>query len=186
MEEDKKGSLLFKGNYLSIYDFDGYEYAHEHKCNSKVVAVLVYRNDKETPILGSFEKVPCHFDDIQLTALTGMVDDNEDEIQTAIKEVREEAGYEISKDELVKLGEINPVKFSDMTMFLFAVDVTNKERFQRTGDGLNSDKDYGEHTNYCDWVSMGDAIFSKDPTFATMIARLNAYISIRSEKENEG
>jgi len=157
-----------------------YEYSHDLKCNGRAVAVLVYRNDQTTPIMGSFEVIPCHFDGKQLVTVTGMIDGGDDPFETAVKEVHEECGYKIEKNELFYLGIVMPLKSSDKIIHLFSVDVTNKERYERSGDGTP-----GEEMSHCDWVEIQDCLLSKDPLFAVMISRMNMLIESQKQKQEK-
>jgi len=158
---------IFKNEWLSLKDLNGYIYMHQEKSDGKAIAVLIYRSNKEKPICGRFERVPCHFDGITLCALTGMVENN-DFINTAIKEIFEEAGIICTKNELIDLGTIKNSKASDTVTQLYALDVKDRniDNDAAIGDGTEGEKDA-----YCEWVSYKDAVNCKDPLMATLIKR---------------
>ena len=84
----------------------------------------------------------------------------------AITELREEAGYYADESELESLGEVRPSKSADTVTYLYAFDANGKAQYKVIGDG----SEY-ERGAYCKWVSKEQAIWSKDPLMALMIAR---------------
>ena len=156
---------------------DGYTYAHEIRCHGQIVAVLVFRTDtEEMPILGRYERNPAHRDmsramdyydiPLALSSITGGVEEGQCPCETAIMETGEEAGYRITEDQLIELGSVRTSKGMDTTVHLFAVDVTGMEQGEAKGDGSQ-----GEEEAHTEWISIDDAVGSKDPLLATMIAR---------------
>lgn len=163
--EDK---TLFKTEWLSIKRTnDWYDYMHQEKSDGKAVAVLIYRENLNTPICGRFEEVPCHFDGISLCSLTGMVEKEDTFEYTAVKEIYEEAGINCKKEELIGLGTIKNSKASDTITYLYALNAGNRDIGEPIGDGTK-----GEEGSYCDWVTYKDAIMCKDPLMSTLIKRL--------------
>ncbi len=156
---------------------DGYTYAHEIRCHGQIVSVLVFRTDtEETPILGRYERNPAHRDmshpmdyyaiPLELSSITGGVEEGQCPCETAIMETEEEAGYRITEDQLIELGTVRPSKGMDTTVHMFAVDVTGMEQGEAKGDGSQGEEE--AHTN---WISIDDAVACKDALMATMIAR---------------
>jgi 8-oxo-dGTP pyrophosphatase MutT (NUDIX family) len=164
---DKKP--LWTGEYLSVYLLDDF-YETLHDGTGKFVAVLGYRRVGRDAweYLGRVEKCPPHQDGFALCALTGGIEKDEEPLQAAIRELKEESG--ITSDKLKPLGTIRPSKMSDSTGWLFAVDLTDEpdqDKYAGKGDGSK-----GEEGAYCKFISYKDGISSKDPILATMIARL--------------
>lgn len=172
---------IFHNKWVSLMeslDENGcrYIYTTEPWSGSKGVAVLVHRWQKkngwgyaEREFLGRYEICPAHSDEAELCSITGGLDKpDEDAFQIAIREVKEEAGYDIYEHELLYLGSVRPSKASDKEVFLFAVDVTGKEQGEAIGDGT-----LGEVGAYTKWVARNRVVFCKDPLMGTMVTRLD-------------
>ena len=167
---ESKDPVLWEDEWLAIKQVDGwYTYSHSIKSDGKGVAVLAYCKEPSLKVLGRYENTPCHGDGVALASLTGMVDHGgEGELETAVRELEEEAGVVADKENFKDLGTSRPSKSSDTTMYLYAVEVEFKEgKLTGSGDGTK-----GEDGAYCKFVSLKDAIESKDPILATMVARL--------------
>jgi len=169
--------ILFANEWLSVRETPGgYTYVHQEKSNGAGVAVLAYRWDaKHTPkgwrggnleIVGRFEECPPHRDGLALTSLTGMLEEGEDPLNTAVRELWEEAGIQVSPGDMKPLGTVKPSKASDTVMHLFSVDVGEALLGKGVGDGTR-----GEANAYCRWVSRQAAIDSKDALLSVMILR---------------
>ena len=171
---------LARGNYLALRIVNGWEYMHEH-ASPESVAIMVFRNNSETPLLASIDTIPCHFMNGEPTedicTFTGLMEKDEKPIITACRELEEETGYRVNAEEMLSLGFVFPMKSADMKTHLFAIDVTNKERFEAVGDG--SEKEANMTT---EWISMNDALLSADPLFAVMIARTNLVLQAIKEQ----
>jgi 8-oxo-dGTP pyrophosphatase MutT (NUDIX family) len=153
--------VLFQSEWLAIKSTaDGYEYMSQMK-SDQGVAILAFRRNPLT-LVGRYEEIPPHGDDLALCSLTGMVDAGEQPVQTAVRELFEEAGIQVGYDEMMDLGSVRPSKASDYIIHIFAVDVG-----RGPGDGTQAEADA-----YCQWVNYTAAIESKDPTLVTAAARL--------------
>ena len=158
---------LYAGNYLSLKKRGNYIYSHESRSNGKLVAILVYDSSCPNLVLGRYEICPAHDDPLpQLCTITGGVDTGETPIESAIKEIREEAGYCADEMDLEYLGEIRPSKSADTRTYLYAFDAKGKVQYEAVGDGSKY-----ERGAYCTWVSIKEAIWCKDPLMAVMLVR---------------
>jgi len=165
---------LYHNEWVSLFEKDGYVYSHETRCGGKIVAVLGYREkDDKLEIVGRFEKTPAHSQELKLASLTGGVEDKSTE-ETAIIEMKEEAGIDITKDELEDLGQVMSSKSSDTIYYLFAVDCSKKDIKKGEGDGSEGEKDA-----YCEWVSIRDAINSFDSVLHSLIIKKFSYYFYR-------
>lgn len=166
---ESKDPVLWEDEWLQVKSKDDwYTYTHGIKSNGKGVGVLAYSKDP-LMILGRYENTPPHEDGIALASLTGMMDkEEEDALTTAVRELSEEGGYDEDKEKFLSLGEARPSKSSDTTIYLFACEVEHREG-EMSGEG---DGTQGEADAYCKFVSLQEAIDSKDPILATMVARL--------------
>lgn len=158
---------LYVNNYLSLKKRGNYIYSHESRANGKLVAILVYDSSRPDAVLGRYEICPAHDDaSPQLCAITGGVEKGKTPIESAITELREEAGYYADECDILSLGEVRPSKSADTVTYLYAFDANGKAQHKVTGDG--SEYELGA---YCKWVSKKQAILCKDPLMALMIAR---------------
>lgn len=168
-----KEKTVFKSDWVSILKTepegtdDEYFYLHESRCDGKIVAVLLYkRTGKDSWDYGVRKEVtPAWGMKPELSALTGGVEKGDTPDETAVKEVKEESGYEIKAADLKKLGICYGTKSTDTIYFLYSCDVTGKEPGKKTGDGSKLDTE-------------GELIWTHDfrkikcPIFSTMVLRL--------------
>ena len=169
----RNDNILYHNEWLTLKLRDGwYTFSHEERSNGNLVAILVYRTEPKLQILGRWETCPPHDDGMALTTITGGVDIGKTPFEAMIEELWEEAGYKFDmkehKDRLTSLKNSRPSKSADTTMWYYAFDATGLERREESiGDGTK-----GEEGAYCDWISVEDAVFAKDPHMAVMIARM--------------
>jgi len=155
---------LFHNEWLSVKETpDGYVYSHETRCNGKIVAILVYKEDE---FLGRFEICAAHSPNIELCAITGGVE-KDDPLMTAIHELKEEAGIDAVPEELTDLGTVRPSKSADTVVYLYALFGGNKILGEAKGDGS-----VGERGSYCKWCPAENIATCKDPLVSTMLIRL--------------
>ena len=172
-----KDKLLYEGEYLSIYEKDGW-YTYCHDRNGEIIGCLVFTRDKR----GNIEKVLGRWEyDVQsgeqkLTSITGGVEDGQTPLEACIIEMGEEAGYTVTEDDLIELGTMQPAKSEDTVIFLYGFDATGMEDMRREdsiGDGTK-----GEEDAYCAWVDMGPEVINMDnPVNHVALLRLAQYDS---------
>lgn len=148
-----------------------YLYSTSPWCNSQGVAIVPFRrtSDNELEFLGRFELCPAHSDDIELGAIMGGMDKEDEEANvTAWRELIEEGGFKVPLENVIPLGTSRPNKSSDTTMYLFAVDLDlGYEKVEATGDGT-----LVEEGGYSDWISFEDLAYAKEPLLQTIVLRL--------------
>jgi len=149
----------------------GYTYMHEKRSDGKLVAIFVYtkKDDYIDKILGRFEEVPPHDDGITLVSITGGVEKGQETIDTAIMELKEEAGITAKANDLAYLGDVKPSKGADTVFSLYAIDMTGKEDTMEDPKGDGSE---GEKNAYVEWIDVVEMINAKDPLLHTMFMRL--------------
>lgn len=123
---------------------NGYVYSRETRCAGRIVAVLPWRTarapggpfDSSARVewLLKSEVTPCWSFDPVVSAITGGYEGGDIE-DDAVREMLEETGYEITRDELVPLGVSYASKSSDTVYSLFTVDLTDREQGEALGDG---------------------------------------------------
>jgi len=162
--------ILCQNQFLALIDRDGYSFVREVRCDGRIVSILPFRTrDNTKEFLSRLEVCPAHGPEIARYSFTGGWDPKETIEETAVRELREEAGFFIDRDELVGLGQTRPSKSADTTAYLFAVDVTGKRQFRPEGDGSRF-----EATASVEWVNYEVGIQTQDPLFLSAILRLNA------------
>jgi hypothetical protein len=147
---------------------NGYEFVHETRCDGKIISILPYRKEKDTfQILLRKEVTPCWIMNQQvLSSITGGFEGG-DPRDTTILELKEEAGYEAQKQELISLGTCFGTKSSDTIYYLYSIDLTNREKGEATSDGSDLEK-----LAHCEWSSVIDIVGAKDPLASTLLIRL--------------
>jgi 8-oxo-dGTP pyrophosphatase MutT (NUDIX family) len=157
-------------------EINGYTFSHETRCNGKIVAILPFRiNEKnEEEYLIRYEITPCWGLKPEISSITGGVEED-DPVHTAIEEMYQEAGYEIFPNELIKLGTSHASKSSDTVYYLFAVDLTKKEKVgEAKGDGSKLEK-----MAECRWAPPLVIFMSKDPQLYILSRRLEKELDQR-------
>lgn len=157
--------LNLKAPHLGI---DGYVFSHEGRCNGNIVAILPYRRvgkDAWEALLRD-EVVPPWGLSSSLCAITGGCDhDDEEPVEVARRELKEEAGYDVPVEELRSLGTCRGTKSTDTVFHLFTLDVTSMEQGEATGDGSRLEDEastaWSSEPEKCD-----------DPLVSVMWARL--------------
>lgn len=148
---------------LGIQD---YTYMHHNVANGKTVAVLPFRETDEGYEFLLMREIRPMFSSAHMKcSLTG-IDDEATPEDTAVKEIREEAGFEVTKDDLISLGTSLESKASDTIYHIYAVDVTGLEQLEATKDGGALEK----HASYI-WTS-NPVEESDDPLIGMMFARV--------------
>lgn len=120
---------------------NGYTYSHEVRCQGKIVLILPYRRLGKDgwEFLVRNETTPCWSDSATLSAMTGGVEST-DIREDALRELKEEAGYTATKDQLVFLGNCRASKSSDTIYILYAIDLAGMEPEEALGDGSANDQ----------------------------------------------
>ncbi len=146
---------------------NGYVYSHESRCRGRIVAVLPYADTTDGRLfLVKSEMTPCWSFQQVLSAVTGGWEGGDIE-DDAVREMLEETGYTITRDELIPLVESYASKSADTVYALFAVDVTGKQPGKAAGDGSRLEAESG--TVWLDAASLADVL---DPQVAVMYRRL--------------
>lgn len=152
----------------------GYTYSHEIRCNGDIVCFLPYEKGIFTyhRFLLRKEAVPCwELDTPSLCAFTGGVDSGSNPVATCIKELKEEAGYDLDTPELQErvknLGTCFGIKSSDSVYHLFAIDVTDFPEDKKKELFVETDLE-SSATNV--WVDTKELIEQAKDPFPTLIA----------------
>jgi len=135
---------------------NGYVFSHEKRCDGKIISVLPYRiADGGIQYLLRQEVTPCWGMESVVSSITGGYEGG-DILDDVVKEMKEEAGYTITKDEVIQLGTCFGAKSSDTVYSLYSVDLTGKDQGQAKGDGSEL-----EAKAHCFWAP--DISKARDP-----------------------
>lgn len=160
--------LTLRSMKVPILGIDGYTYAHSSHMQGHAVAVLPYVDGEEATFLLRNEVVPPWGLEPIFCAITGAWDhEGEDFVQTAARELFEEAGFRVYPEALVPLGTCRGIKSSDDTFHLFAIGVAGLPRQTPPGDGSLL-----EQRATTVWCSLDDVARCKDPLVSVMVMRL--------------
>lgn len=117
---------------------NGYIFSHEVRCKGQIVAILPYRRvaKDEWEALLRDEVVPPWGLSSSVCSITGGCDhEDEEPVEVAKRELKEEAGYDVPLEAFHSLGTCRGTKSTDTVYHLFGVDVTGEEAGEATGDG---------------------------------------------------
>lgn len=145
--------------------------------NGQAVSVLPFRINEE----GFIEfLLRCEMADVPVmgTIKGGCDVEGEFVVETAVRELYEEAGYSTCPSHMIPLGQCRTSKLNTTTMNLFAVDVSELIQSEAVGDGSAN-----EANAYCKWVSEHEAILCNDPVVHTSMLRLLNSVAIDEEGE---
>lgn len=154
-----------------------YTYMHHNIANGKTVAVLPFRQgDDGYEFLLIEEMRPIFSAEKIVSSLTG-IDDEETPEDTAIKEIKEEAGFIVDKESLISLGLSLESKASDTIYHIYAVDVTGLEQIEPSKDGSHLEQ-------FANYIWTDDPVeISDDPLVGMMFARvISKVLNIIREK----
>lgn len=175
MSSDHTVQTLHENTWLSLKvirkpeaGISGYVYSHESRCQGRIVAVLPYRRSAagHREYLTKRETTPCWSLQQVRSAITGGYEGGDIE-DDAVRELLEETGYPVTRDELIPLGESYASKSADTVYSLFSVDLTGREAGEAIGDGSRL-----ESESAAEWVAVHELAQVLDPQVHVMFLRL--------------
>jgi 8-oxo-dGTP pyrophosphatase MutT (NUDIX family) len=164
--------ILYANPWLSLRAIEGnaspaggsYVYSQETRCRGRIVAVLPFRRDRDPAVQTQFllreEITPCWSLEPVLGAVTGGWEGG-DIADDAVRELHEETGYVVDKDQLIELGTSYASKSSDTVYSLFAVDLSGLEPQEQLDD-------FGRGV----WANCDELSEVRDPQVSVMYTRL--------------
>jgi len=151
----------------------GYVFSHETRCQGRIVLVLPYRwntEDQSLSYLVKSEVTPCWSMEPVRSGVTGGYE-GEDIADDAVREMLEETGYSIQKEDLEYLGTCYASKSSDTVYTLYAVDVGDLFQAEALGDGTRL-----ESESETIWVNLRELAAYQDAQLCTAALRLLAHV----------
>lgn len=161
---------------------NGYTYSHEVRCDGEIISILPFRYDSHEGrylYLLRHEWTPCwslteHF----ISSITGGREPS-GAYPTAVSELMEEAGYDITVDDLIDLDLCKGIKSCDTDYHLFSCDLT-KDHEERFGKDPVPEKivgnttDEGEMRSWNEWHT--DLSGAMDPFLYASFYRLQRHL----------
>jgi 8-oxo-dGTP pyrophosphatase MutT (NUDIX family) len=123
----------------------------ERKCSDAVVICAIEEDEKDSvdnhtfsiwlrncirPAVASSKPFPNEVGNVwELPA--GLIEPNEDPVNAVIRETKEELGFDVTQDDVVRLGKpmLGAVGLCQEMLYFYLIDVTNKGRSKPTEDG---------------------------------------------------
>lgn len=181
---------------ISHPKYGDYDFLHEVACDGLKVVVLPFRAVSISPcehcdnggdprechvshfvvqLLMRDELTPCwNIEHRELSSITGGWESGDDNMcqATAIRELSEEGGYCITKDQLMFLGTAYGTKSTDTLYYIYAVDLTDvTPANEGIGDGSAL-----EAAASCRWIVDEEILSSPDPHAYVAYNRLIALL----------
>jgi 8-oxo-dGTP diphosphatase len=127
--------VLFSNPWATVLDRDGWIVVRDTL--GVGVAVLPYRGLQRQNLhyLAILEACPSHGSEVHGSCLSGGIEPGETPAEAAVRELEEEAGYQVQTSDLLPLGLVYPSKLLELQVHLFAVDVTSLKALPPKGDG---------------------------------------------------
>jgi ADP-ribose pyrophosphatase YjhB (NUDIX family) len=178
---------LFYNKWLSLKKLEGptgeYVYSHEERCDGQIVVVMPFRKRAAgggEEILVRMEYTPSWgTDKLHLSCITGGVDEGEEFLGAAMRELKEESGFEVEPEDMISLGMCHGSKSSDTVYHLFAVDVSGMEGSGNVGE---APVDPNEKKSYNTWMT--DITKAEDPLLMAVHARWSVRPSVKNTIES--
>lgn len=119
--------IVYRNNWFSVVKEDNWHYLIEKNSNNGAV-ILILEDNKNFILVKNYRKA---IDKIVIELPRGYGENNETSLDTALRESLEETGYKISKNNITKLGSINPnsaILSSEINIYF--ANVTNKDKIK--------------------------------------------------------
>ncbi|UCZ56972.1 NUDIX hydrolase [Desulfurispirillum indicum] len=156
------------GKYLELKSRDGWEYVSRVQCEGAVI-VLIHNRDTGLYLMVEQYRPPVAQRVLEFPA--GLIDAGETPLQTAVRELREEAGIDAQPGELLDLGYVySSVGMSDEKIFFFAITIDNS----REVHPLNLQGAEAHHGLVSRWVPEEAVLTSKAAKAQSILARFQA------------
>ena len=138
--KENQDKVLYSNNWFDIiertHDNEASMTGVKTKYGNVVVLPYTRENGKINKVGVMYEINPLWGDGQHPTTVTGGIEDGEDNLEAAKRELKEEAGYDVpNSDKWEFICEINASKLIDLRQPCFAVDVTGLETGEATKDG---------------------------------------------------
>lgn len=163
---------LFTTDWFTVKDKDGYVYI-DNPYGAVLVLAFKASEDSNNPFLflARKEPIPPHTPMKHLTALTGTVEKGEEYLETAIRELEEEAGIIAPSKSFIDLSYVYPSKASTTKVHMYAVDVTGLRQGVAKGDGSKWEQD-----SEVVWLNAKQAAMVPSAAYGAAMNRLHIWL----------
>jgi len=166
-----KVETLYHNDWLSLKQITNgkrkpYIFSHETRCKGIIISILPYKivNDQLQFLLRN-EITPCWSQESMLCSITGGYEGG-DPRETAILELKEEAGYVVELKHIISLSTCFGTKSSDTVYYLYSINLTNYEQRQPVN----------KSGAYSAWFDESILSSIKDPFVAMTYLRLKKFL----------
>lgn len=161
MKDDK---LLIKTKHLDMYQTkQGFVYCQRRTINS-IAALCFKKEDNQYYFLIRYQPLPEIKEKVDwkqpyACPITGSIEENESELESAIREVYEEGGIKVSNQNMVANSVAIATTQMNEKVFHYLFDVTNLQQVTPTNDGT-----IFESVSFNKWVTLKEleSILEKD------------------------
>jgi len=185
-----KSQILFKNDWLSVRELEDteknikYTYVHSERGIGDCVAILPFKIENDEPkFLVRADWIPCWGLDKDvarpkfMVSITGGIETG-GPTQNVIKELKEEAGYEVTSQDLIELGASYISKVTSAFAYLYTVNLTDKQPV--VAEGQDELEQLGETL----WVGQKELIMQgADPLLQSMLAKILEIFNTEPEKQ---
>jgi len=138
-------NVEYDNQYISVISDGEGESKYYYISEPLKICILPYLyKDNNLSIVSLIEPISIWGRKREISCVQGTIDDFEDPVETAPRELFEETGFKAPlpeyKDRYTYLGKYNFSKSSDSHRYLFLCDVTDLERGKKATDGTKFEK----------------------------------------------
>lgn len=169
-----KVETLYHNEWLSLKKLTNgkrkpYIFSHETRCNGIIISILPYKiKNNQLQFLLRNETTPCWSQESMLCSITGGYEGG-DPRETAILELKEEAGYIVELKHIISLSTCFGTKSSDTVYYLYSINLTDYK--QQTA--IDND---AKGTACSAWFDESIISSIKDPFVAMIYLRLKNFL----------
>lgn len=160
----RKTKLLHKTKFLSLYETENGFYFAQRRNTDSVAGLCFKKEDNQYYFLLRFQPLPeinskLSWDELYPCPITGSCEENETHFESMVREIYEEGGIKVNKNNLVASSYCVATTQMNETVYNYLFDVTNLLQIDSVGDGSIFEK---VSKNY--WVDqkeLEDILFNK-------------------------
>jgi 8-oxo-dGTP pyrophosphatase MutT (NUDIX family) len=159
------------GKWVSLVTDDEGRFFWSRRKGQDSISVVIVRKDSkdrlEVLIHQEFNPAHVHYRDLNYGAIGGSIDKDKDLVDIAVEEVREEGGFDVTREQMVYCGKFACTTQSDEHVHCYVVDVTGMEELELE---LEPGEIRYQHDNA--WKLYSDDLLDlEDPRFVVTMAR---------------
>lgn len=182
LNEKAEQTVIQKTSNREVIDLDGHLYVRQINPGVIIMPYTVGENGYPTKIGIISEILDQRPGGISKTLITGSQDDSDNNIfQTAIRELKEESGFDVSDIKRWKfLGSLYTSKLVMNSNPCFSVNITSMVAEEKSTDGSQDEKD----TKF-ELISVDEALDLDDSLVSTLFIKTFKDLFNKKQEENE-